>query len=555
MGSLLEHESIHRLALGALSEAGVRALLSSPEAIARILARTGGSPKPNWRWIDTALPTRNQHLLGLLAGLGEGARRAVYALSVLGRATTFEALERVIGDKLDGDARRALSGLDALDVRWSGSSGTVGFLGDVEQRSLYEALEDEQRHVWHARWLDVLSESGAEAEERARHALKAGELRAAARLAKDAARSLSMRHAPHEAAELLEVVLAQALPEDAHALRTELVALYRAIGDYRRGLVHARCLRDANPEHAGMHRTVGDLLAQSGQLDQALEALREALARAADDVARCEVEALLADVAFRRGDLNHAREWAEHAVQLASGQTLCARSLIAARNTLGKMLLARGERASAAELFAANQDVAAEHAYVDSRARRSRTSVSPTWIAHSRSRQCPTSSARSGWRRPPQTPAVARSRPRRSPCARTSHAVTRPPASITNLRYRSCAGSARLHGRGRSGQPWRALSVAWRGLAGEQHVRALGKTQLGGARLTPTLRAESLLLRGRVALMRGDTAAAHRHGRARTRLTACARRHAHARRGARPVRGRSRRRRRGQRACPAGGAR
>jgi transcriptional regulator with GAF, ATPase, and Fis domain/tetratricopeptide (TPR) repeat protein len=503
VGPLLEHDAARRLALGALGEAGVRALLSSPEAIQRILARTGGSPEAIRRWIDAAPPSRDQHLLSMLSAAPELVRRAVSALSVLGRPASFELLERALGQALDGEARRACSLLDLLDVQWSGPTGTLAFTAEADQRALYEALDVVERKELHVQWLHALAASGAEAEERARHALKAGDIDAAAQLACEAAHGLSMRHAPHEAAELLESVLAEA-PSVPDRLRRELVSLYRAVGDYRRGLVHARALRDAHPHDALVHRTVGDLYAQSGQLEASIEALREAHGLAHSDLERCEVEALLADVTFRRGEQDVGETWAVQAIALSADTEGAARSLIGARNTLGKLLLARGLNEEAAAMFEANQQAARDAGLVElesqalanlgfARLDRARPLDAVSYFEGALALAEQISDTR---RRAVATEALA-------VCAhlgrRYSKAREHYQGALALMRRLSApsmvAGAATNLGE---------LYLSLGDVARASSMCELA-TQVAGSRLTPTLRAESMLLRGRVALARGDS--------------------------------------------------
>jgi transcriptional regulator with GAF, ATPase, and Fis domain/tetratricopeptide (TPR) repeat protein len=501
--TLLEHESTRRLELGALSEAGVRALLSSPEAIARILARTGGSPEAIRRWIDAAPPSRDQHLLSTLAGASEDVRRAVYALSVLARPASFELLEAALCEKLDGDARRACASLGLLEVQWSGVSGTLSFAADADQRALYDALEPEERAKLHARWLMALETAGAAAEERARHALKAGRSERAVKLACEAAHSLSMRHAPLEAAELLESVLAEA-GEGAAALRAELITLYKAVGDYRRGLVHARCLRDAEPENASLQRTVGDLLAQSGQLEPAIEALREAQRLAGTDIERCEVLALLADVAFRRGDEDLARRWAEQSVALTAHTEGSARSLIAARNTLGKIELSRGDKVQAAALFEANQQLA------NTEGLRELESQALTNLGFARLEKAHPLTAAPYFERALRLAEQASDTRRRAVatealavCAHLARRYREAREHYQNalsLMRRLSAPSMVAGAATNLGELYHSLGE----IARASSMCDLA-TQVGGTRLTPTLRAESMMLRGRVSLCRGDT--------------------------------------------------
>jgi transcriptional regulator with GAF, ATPase, and Fis domain/Tfp pilus assembly protein PilF len=509
--ALLAHEAAQRIRLGALDEAGVRALLAAPESVARILDLTGGSPDAIHRLLEASLPSHEEHVQNVLHALSETARLAVCALAVRSAPTSYQDLELAIGRSIAPELRRTLEGLSWVESRTSHGHHELRFARETEKKTIIETLTASHVRELHAGWLRVLDERGADAEARARHALLAGAHERAVALSLEAARTLLARHAPHEAAELLEGVLEVA--NDAAPvlrLRSELVGLYRATGDYRRGLNHARKVLETGPADAEAHRTVADLLVQSGDLEQAQEALRTAhrLLEGADDAAlRAEVEALMAEVSLRRGEHEGAELWAKGVMQRAESDAACTHAAIAARNTLGKLLLSRGESAAAALAFERNRDVARDAALpsLESQAltnlgfarldRRRPLEVMPLFEQALAVAECISDTRR----RAVATEALA-------VCAHLArdYGKAREYYQSALLLLRRVSAPSMVAGAAANlGELYLSL-----GEVSRAHSMCQLAAQLGGARMPPTLRAEGLLLRGRVAAARGDTAEA-----------------------------------------------
>ena len=190
VSALLEHDTAQRLTLGALNEAGVRALLTSPEAVAQILARTGGSPDAIRRLLDVTPPSHAEHVRNVLLALPTATRSAVTALALAGRPARYADLEQAIDAKLDGAMRRSLESLSWLEGQISDGELMIAFTREAEKLALIEALSASERQAIHAGWLRVLEARGAEAEDRARHALLSGDHARACALVLEAARSL-----------------------------------------------------------------------------------------------------------------------------------------------------------------------------------------------------------------------------------------------------------------------------------------------------------------------------------------------------------------------------
>ncbi len=505
---LLEHETAQRLTLGALNEAGVRALLTSPEAVAQILARTGGSPDAIRRLLDVTPPSHAEHVRNVLHALSGATRKAVTALALFGRPARYTDLEQAIDAPLDAAMRKALEGLSWLEPLAVDGELQIAFTREAEKAALIAVLSPDERREIHAGWSRVLEARGSEAEDRARHALLSGDHARACALVLEAARSLSARHAPHEAAELIESVLELA-PVDVEVLtlRSELVSLYRALGDYRRGLQHARALREARPNDPDAMRAVGDLLVQSGELEQANEVLRLAHARTEQTehaLLRAEIEALLAEVAFRRGDHEAALQWA---ARVSPDASVGVRPLISARNTLGKLQLSRGDAGAAAEIFEGNRTLAAAHAMVELESqavanlgfarldRRQPLDALPLFEEALRLADA----AGDARRRAVATEALA-------VCTHLARDYGRAREHYQSalLLLRRVRSPAMVAGAAANlGELYLSM-----GEVSRAHSMCELSAQLGGSRTAPILRAEGLLLRGRVAQARGDTTSA-----------------------------------------------
>ncbi len=505
--AVLMHPATHKLAVGALSEAGIRALLSSSETIQQVLARTGGAPDAIRRLLAATPPSRDEHVRNVLAQLPPLAVRAVQALALRGKAARCSELERVLGTPLDAAMRKTLEQIDWLDVQRNQGQIELRFSHATELQSVLQLLPAECARGLHAAWLNVLQETTADSADLVRHAVGAGETARAIDLALSASRSLSMRLASHEASELLESVLPSAPPEQATALRAELVALYRATGEYRRGLIHARAQRDQQPDDPERQRALCDLLVQAGELEQANEALREARASASHAWApglRAELEALHAEVALRRADYGSAERWA---MQALADERSEVKTKIAARNTLGKIELARDDRPAAAAWFELNADASARAglAAFESQActnlgyaRLDRKAPLSTLPLFQRALSLATT-AGDARRKAVATEALA-------VCAHLArdYRTAREHYQTALALLRRVNTPAMVAGAATNlGELYLALGETRRA-----HDMCELATQVGGTRLAQTLRSEGMLLRGRVATARGELSSA-----------------------------------------------
>ena len=360
LAALRDHPHAQSLMLGALDVEGVRAYLSSEETVRRVLSRTGGSPEAIELLLLGHPLSATERLAQRMDALSETGRRLVEAASILGRPALLTSLARVAEVEADTRlsaelGRTELLGKALVDgqVRYE-----IDRSGDGER--CRAGLSPARLTALHRRAAELYDEAG-EHEEAVHHALHAGDLSRAMELALRAAETLAARHAHNEAAALLKSLLSKAPEHAGVEVHERLADLYRVAGNYGRALEHARAVYCAQPEAPASSRRVGHLLTISGALDEAATFLPEALAVAeahgsVSDLA--EVQAFLAELHYQRGGYDEALAWAEKAREAAAEAEILAIE-IHARNTLGKVALARKDPRAAAAFFEANRDAAA----------------------------------------------------------------------------------------------------------------------------------------------------------------------------------------------------
>ncbi|MFO0681605.1 MAG: sigma 54-interacting transcriptional regulator [Sandaracinus sp.] len=360
LDQLRKHAATRELRIGALDPAGVRAYVQSEEAIARILARTGGNPELIDLLLEADPLTPEARVERRLARLTEPARKLVSALAVFGRPASLETLGAISGLSREHASRADLAPCDLLVRSIVDGQIFVAFERETDRSACALLLDAAQRHEIHARAVDVCAER-LELEEAVRHAIATADFARAADLGIAAAASLAARHAHAEAATLLEKLLTATDGNVPLVIREELADLYRVAGNYRAALAHAHFVESARPEDPAAARQVGYLLTLLGDLGAAEEPLSRArdLAEASHRPAEvAEVEAQLAELHYQRGAYARATEWARSALARAEQPELL-RIELHARNTLGKLALAQKDPAEAALLFEENRRKAA----------------------------------------------------------------------------------------------------------------------------------------------------------------------------------------------------
>ena len=359
--ALREHEATTVVDVRELDAEGVRQLLQSETTVQRILQRTGGLPAAIELLLE-AEPLRPAELVRRrLELLPRGAVDAAAALAVVASPADLELLTKLTGARLEATDRAALEESQLFERTITDGRVLYAFARENDRQLAYEGLPDDRRTWLHRRCVEHFERVGQGLA--AQHALAAGDVASAIPLAMEEARALAARHAHAEAAALLERVLDAADAGDVPVeLHRYLAELYRIVGDYRRALVHAEAVRVALPASPEAAHRAGRLLTLAGDLEQASLMLREAheLAQTHGEATTCAiVETLLAELEYQRSRYDDAEQWAERAMAQAEALGDCTTE-IHARNTLGKVALARKEAATAASFFERNHATAQE---------------------------------------------------------------------------------------------------------------------------------------------------------------------------------------------------
>ncbi|MDH5491655.1 MAG: AAA family ATPase, partial [Myxococcales bacterium] len=497
------------LPLSRLDAAGVRAFLQSPRAVAKVLARTGGLPEAIEMLLEADPLTPEALLERRLAELPASASRLLKALAVLQGQADADQLARAAGVVLDARARAAFTSSELLSRTLSKGRMLFSFSRSSLLEHAYANLEPRERTELHGRWAEIFASEAGEIERAAHHAIAARMPERAVPLALDASRSLAARHAHAEAAALLERVLTITDAPTALTLLEPLVDLYRISGDYRRAIVHAGALAEAAPESTEASRRFGHLLTLAGRLDEAAAELARARALAIAErrlEPESRAEALLAELAYQRARYDEALAWARSCLETAIELEDLPIQLHA-RNTLGKLALARQDAASAAELFEENRALASEEGLWHEHAQ----ALTNLGIAMLRMRDF--AGAERAFEQGVKV-AQAASDTRDLAIATENLAVLahlRREYDTALLRYREAM--ALLNGLGN-----RAMLSRVANNLGELHL-SLGErvrarslcefaAQLGGAELPASIVGEGLLLRGRVERSDGNSGAA-----------------------------------------------
>jgi len=359
LAELAGHPKAQLLELAGLGPEALRALFDSPAFVDRVMSLTGGRLGEIEELLASPLEDAEERVPRRLRARSAPARALLGALAVVHRPASPALLERVSGARADAATLAELVDSGLVMRALADGETLLSFARSSERDLVYGSLDSREVRAMHRAYAALLAAagpSGLDLQDVAFHALRGGDGPAAVLAACQAAEALCAGSAPDAAAVLLEDALRLADESNAPAVHERLVTAYRAAADFGRALGHAKALRLWRPADATVERRIGELCSAAGQYDRAQEALEAArrLAReAADPLAEMEIEAELAEVAFQRGDSETARSLAER----VAGADLPSVALHA-RNTLGKVHLAKGELAVASALFADNARLA-----------------------------------------------------------------------------------------------------------------------------------------------------------------------------------------------------
>ena len=341
------------LPLRGLDVDGVASLLGSPEVARWVHARTGGTPERVLELLSSGVLAPGALVGATLDTLTPDARGLLEAVAVVERPMPVAWLEELLDVAVESRTVERLVELGLLERTRAPRPGRLALARPALRDRILASTDPAQRRRLHLRCAARFADGSGPA---ALHALAAGNVERAARLALKEARTLHARHAAAQGAALLERVLGAtpscSAPQRA-AIRRSLADLYGAMGHYAAALPHARAAFDERPDAPDATLRLGRLLTLAGHRTEAQETLLAAHALAAregDLDLKVAAEAELAELHHLMGDHDEARRWVARAERGAAERGLATHEL-AALNTLGKIALAEGNLPAARSIF------------------------------------------------------------------------------------------------------------------------------------------------------------------------------------------------------------
>lgn len=347
-------------------EGEIRRFLNEDRVVERLLDTTDGDPRCLEALFD-ALPDTVSHLWARrVEDLTPIQRRVAQFLAVAGVALDVSFLDRLV----DGPVVAAVRALydSGIAVRKMDGGAVQTELASAEICAGIDAqLSGETRSQLHL----VLAKTSMEAgrENRAfiaRHALAGGDEELGLRFGLPAVRSLLRRGQWDEADPLLAQLRAVSTvgePEEREILELSL-RLAEARSAWRQALAVAQKLAQMGLDElsAGrLERRMGTHLVKIGQDEAAQQHFEKARTYLGDDAPRsdrAQVSLGLAELAYRRGEHERAREFANQAQALLSDEeceeAVTEELLLDVRSIMGKVSLFRGELEDARRKFEKN---------------------------------------------------------------------------------------------------------------------------------------------------------------------------------------------------------
>ncbi len=369
----LEGVAAERFALAGLDEDGIREFLQAPEVVQFFAAATGGQPRALEALLEAPPADADDLFRALCDRLSPEARRVLGALSLFGRPAGAEALRRVAtvaGDEL-GRAVAELCEAHVLCKVVVDGELRLGFARSSDEEATRRGLDEGERARLHARIGRFLlgsapANGGADGAVRiqaddadvvaaAEHLCRGGAGDEAVAAALVAGERLSITFGYDRAIALYRLAWALACDAERAELERRMVELKRLVGDYAGALEDAERLRQRSPEDPEAWRRIGQLHLLRDEFSAARAALSRARELAAADPMECaRVLAASAEVSFLDGRAAEARAECEAGLTRIEGDGEAAVLRLEVRNTLGKVHLAEGRWAEAAQLFADN---------------------------------------------------------------------------------------------------------------------------------------------------------------------------------------------------------
>ncbi len=498
---------LEHLPLAPLGLDGVRALLQSPRLARRVLERTGGHVESIERLLEAPPPPPEVHWARALEALPDATRELLQSIALLGRPVEPEELAALLeGGPCSGDLPALLERLE--EDGWLLRSGNAAWCLAREggRERLLAALSEPRRRRLHARWAQALLEREHGRAEAVEHALRAARIDLALQHAQEAAEALFARHADREAVELLARVVGAAGEDAPGHLREAVVGMALRAASPEPALPVARQLLQQEP-HPDLALRLGRLFRMADRLGEAEQALRHASGPSAPRSLRLAALAERAAVAFERDAHEEAERLARQVLDRAEEEPHEHDTLLSARNTLGKLSLARGEEHDAEEAFRHNLQ-AAEAAGLPQRVAHARINLAVVAIRRRRLEEAEHAlrlalrEARESGAAREEVFALANLAITAMRQRRFDEALDRYRAAMDRLR---AMGLKTLLARASVSLGELYLSL---GDAKRAHALAEFAGQVGGTQWSPWARVEQLLLQGRCALAEGEARAA-----------------------------------------------
>lgn len=363
----------------------IREQLSEGEVVDRFVASTGGDPERLARLVDS-LPDNCENFWRFrYRALEDEARELVDILAVAGCALPVVCLRRCLfhwrGRRLDEGRVRDLCSEGYFRREFDGGTMRLELADAGLRRGLIASMDEQLRLELHAAVAELANEGEASLLDDgffARHCLKAGYLEEGFRYGLRAAKKFHARHALHDARELFEQLFEHAVESKAvsesveNEIRSYLVDILGDLGEVEAAIRHAEELvrrHDVDDpfrwrmelERARLHTRVGEVEAAQ----RIFENVRERFD--SDDQPGYWGAAVegLADLYYTKGDQERAEVLAEEVVESigsegAAENRRAMRSVLDARNLLGRIALYRTECDRARRLFESNRVVAGD---------------------------------------------------------------------------------------------------------------------------------------------------------------------------------------------------
>ncbi len=378
-----------------LSEAAtesVRQYLSDPDVVRRFVDSTGGDPRRLDELLET-LPDDVQNFWHFrYERLDRLAQQLIEVLAVAGEPVLVDMLHRAMSllhaSEYFARTLRQLGELGFIERKISSGAVKVHIESPEFGRAVSESLDKEARVEIH----QALAEAARADEDGepspgflARHCLAAGKIDAGFEHGERAAKRLLSSRCYDQSQQLLESLLVYADDDERRReVHAQLVEVHRALGNDKKALSHCHkleALLDDAPSTARLNCQIGNLLIRVGEYEEAIEYFERAAGASGEDdrLQSLWTEAKLGEgeAMFSQGRHQAAEERAVEVIEYVESarqddshkRSQLDRSVLQARNLIGKVAVLRGECQKGRELFRKNRGLASDWGWDDEVAR------------------------------------------------------------------------------------------------------------------------------------------------------------------------------------------